>query len=464
MVCYNKAIIRFFEILRWFCKNNQQIFLSGIDFGRLNQAERKEYIKKCFDSCALSIYKGMTELFIPKYEEKAKAEGLSETEQADYEKYKQVLEVAKVIKAGIELGEYKKTHPEGVKTNDTTDKKDKKPSPELMCCFLHKDSTASMNYVTGKNHGFYCYSCSNGKIVDIFNLIDLMSQWEGKGSLRFADQMKVAESMFVNGEINVDNSEDKHSNFIKYTGEMAKTMHSSYLKLIKVKDDNFALDYLKSRGISPYTANRLGVMTQYPTTEFGNLEGRAYLVFINSNGSYVRRVFKENKELLKKYGDQDNIKWKNKSGSSIGVFNGQVIDHCAKFGEVLFITEGAFDCLSVCELSAGNELGFHAVAINGVTNLYSFYDYYLKGRNIKCVCLSDYDSAGIQMAKNATTCNGNIYVPDFYFNKDSNCFLAKYKDINECLVADKVATQKALKDIENKAIEYFNNIGGNANE
>ena len=452
MVCYNKAIIRFFEILRWFCKNNQQIFLSDIDFGRLNQAERKEYIKKCFDSCALSIYKGMTELFIPKYEEKAKSEGLSETEQADYEKYKQVLEVAKVIKSGIELGEYKKNHPESEPT------KDRKPTAELMCCFLHNDSTPSMDYVIGKNHGFYCYSCSNGKIVDIFNLIDLMSQWQGKGSLRFADQMKVAESMFVNGEINVDNSEDKHSNFIKYTGAMAKTMHSSYLKLIKVKDDNFALDYLKSRGISHYTANRLGVMTQYPTTEFGHLEGRAYLVFINSNGTYVKRVFKEDKELLKKYGDTNNIKWKNKSGSSVGVFNGQVIDHCAKFGEVLFITEGVFDCLTL------EEIGFHAVAINGVTNLYSFYDYYIKGRNIKCVCLSDYDSAGIQMAKNATTCNGNIYVPDFYFNKDSECFLTKYKDINDCLVADKVETQKALKDIENKAIEYFNNIGGNANE
>ena len=75
-------------------------------------------------------------------------------------------------------------------------------------------------------------------------------------------------------------------------------MHSSYLKLIKVKDDNFALDYLKSRNISPQTANRLCVMSQYPTTELENLEGRAYLVFINSDGTYVKRVFKEDKELL----------------------------------------------------------------------------------------------------------------------------------------------------------------------
>ena len=86
MECYNKAIMRFFEILRWFCQNNKQIFLSGIDYGRLNMAERKEYLKKSFDSCALNIYKGMTEIFIPKFEEKAKAEGLSETEQADFEK------------------------------------------------------------------------------------------------------------------------------------------------------------------------------------------------------------------------------------------------------------------------------------------------------------------------------------------------------------------------------------------
>lgn len=46
MDCYNKAIMRYFEILRWFCQNNKQIFLSGIDYGRLNQAERKEYLKK----------------------------------------------------------------------------------------------------------------------------------------------------------------------------------------------------------------------------------------------------------------------------------------------------------------------------------------------------------------------------------------------------------------------------------
>lgn len=61
------------------------------------------------------------------------------------------------------------------------------------------------------------------------------------------------------------------------------------------------------------------------------------------------------------------------------------------------------------------------------------------------------------MAQKLTTYNGDIYVPDFYLNKDSDCFLTKYKDINECLVADKVATQKALKELEIKANEYFNN-------
>ena len=67
MECYNKAIMRYFEVLRWFCQNNKQIFLSGIDYGRLNQAERKEYLKKSFDSCALHIFDGMTNIFIPKY-------------------------------------------------------------------------------------------------------------------------------------------------------------------------------------------------------------------------------------------------------------------------------------------------------------------------------------------------------------------------------------------------------------
>ena len=450
MECYNKSIVNYMVFLMFFCKNNKQIFLSGIDYGRLNMAERKEYLKQSFDRCALSIYKGMTEIFIPKYEEKAKAEGLSEIEKADYEKYKQVLEVAKVIKAGVELGEYKKTHPDGVKTNDTTDKKDRKPSPELMLCFLHKDSTASLNYVTGKNHGFYCYSCSDkGKIIDIFNLIDLMNQWQGKGSLRFADQMNIAASLFVNGEIKIDNPEDKHSNFIKFTGEMAKTMHNPYHKFIDITNDNAALNYLANRGISSYVAHTLGIKSQYPTYEDGSSCGRGYIVFINSNGSYARRVFREDKELLAKRGDTQNIRWLNAKGKDIGIFNGQVLDHVEKFSEVLFLTEGAFDCASI------SECNYHAIALNGVTNIYGFYNEYIKYRNIKCICLSDYDGAGIEMAKKLSTCEGKIYVPDFYFNKDSDCFLTKYKDVNECLIADKVATQKVLRELEIKANEYF---------
>ena len=445
MECYNKAIIRYFEILRWFCQNNKQIFLSGIDYGRLNQAERKEYLKQSFDSCALNIYKGMTEIFIPKFEEKAKAEGLSETEQADYEKYKQVLEISKVIKTGVELGEYKKTHPDGEPT------KDRKPTAELMSCFLHKENNGSMNYVTGKNHGFYCYSCSNGKIIDIFNLIDLMNQWQGKGCLRFAEQMSIAAEMFVNGEIKVDNPEDKHSNFIKFTDEMRKTMHNPHNKFIDIKNDNAGLKYLASRGIDSYTAHRLGVKTQYPTYESGISCGRAYIVCINSNGSYSRRAFLEDKELLAKNGDTQDIRWLNSAGRKIGFFNGQVVEHARKWVETLFLVEGAFDCMAVeC-------LGFHAVALNGVGNEHAFYSMFLEGKNIKCVCLSDYDSAGIQLAQKLTTYNGDIYVPDFYLNKDSDCFLTKYKDLNECLIADKVATQKALKELEIKANEYFNN-------
>lgn len=178
-----------------------------------------------------------------------------------------------------------KTHPEGEPA------KDRKPTAELMSCFLHKENNGSMNYITGKNHGFYCYSCSNGKIIDIFNLIDLMNQWQGKGCLRFAEQMSIAAEMFVNGEIKVDNPEDKHSNFIKFTDEMRKTMHNPHNKFIDIKNDNAGLKYLASRGIDSYTAHRLGVKTQYPTYESGISCGRAYIVCINSNGSYSRRAF-----------------------------------------------------------------------------------------------------------------------------------------------------------------------------
>ncbi len=429
--CYNNAIILFMMFLQDFCKTNKGVFMSGVDFGRLNTTQKKTYIKNVFEKSAITIYNGLTEQLLPQYAEKDKKGVLTLEERKQYLQLMEIQSVASTIKSGVEKAQ-------GLIEG----------SAERMKCFLHDDNNPSMNYVSGVNSGFYCYSCGEkGKIIDIFNLIDLMNVWQGKGHTKFVEQMNVAANLFVNGTVSNDTSENSHSDYIPYTGAMVKVMHSPSLKLIKVKDDKKAVDYLKSRGIPYYVANRLGVMVQYPTNEMGNPIGRGCLVFINGNGSYSHRVFIEDSELVKSQGYEVGLRWYNSKNQSVGILNEQVIDHCEKFGQTLFICEGAFDCLSV------ESLGFHAIAVNGAGNGLLAYEKYIKGRKIRCVCLADTDVAGKTMALNLKDCD--IYIPDFYSNDNSDNFISKHKDINECLLADKIKTQHALKDLENKAMECF---------
>lgn len=431
--CFNQAIILFMAFLQNFCKANKSSFMSGVDFARLNTTEKKKYIKSAFEKSAITIYKGLSEQLLPLYEEKNKKCVLANEERIHYVQLMEVQSVASVIKAGVEKAE-------GLIEG----------SAEKMKCFMHDDTNPSMNYVSGVNSGFYCFSCGEkGKIIDIFNLIDLMSVWQGKGHIRFVEQMAVAASMFVHGTVSSENTENSHSDYIPYTAGMVKIMHAPYLNLTKVAEDPKAVDYLKSRGIPSYVAKRLGVMVQYPTNELGRPIGRGCLVFINGNGSYCNRVFLEDRELLKAQGYEVGLRWYNSKNTSVGIFNEQVIDHCEKFKQTLFICEGAFDCMSV------ESLGFHAVAVNSTSNALSCYENVLKYKNIRCICLSDTDIAGKKMALSLSACTDKIYIPDFYTNENSENFLSKYKDVNEALVADKIKTQHALKELEEEAIKYF---------
>ncbi len=431
--CFNKAIILYMAFLQSvFCQQNKDRFMNSVDFGRLNTTQKKTYIKKCFEKSAIDIYNLLNDKVLPDYEEKNKKGALGLEERKAYANLMEVFSIASVIKSGVEKAQ-------GLIEG----------SAEKIKCFLHDDDNPSMNYVSGVNSGFYCYSCGEkGKIIDIFNLIDLMGLWQGKGHIKFIEQMSVAANMFVSGNISNDTSEESHTDYIPYTPEMVKIIHAPYLKLIKVKEDKNAIDYLKSRGITPYVANRLGVMVQYPTNELNNPIGRGCLVFVNGNGSYSVRVYLEDAEVVKQQGYEVGLRWYNSKNKAVGIFNEQVIDHCEKFGQTLFICEGAFDCMS-CET-----LGFHAISINSVSNRLLAYEK-IKNKKIRCICLADTDDAGKKMAQTFSECGNAVYIPDFYSNDSSDNFLSKYKDINECLVADKVKTQHALKELEDKAKIFF---------
>lgn len=309
-----------------------------------------------------------------------------------------------------------------------------------------------MNYIP-QAKGFYCFGCSKtGEVIDLFNLINYYYLWQGKPSLNFYEQMNVACRMFVHTHGTVISpskmlgNPQKHTDYIPYTKEMNKVRHSPFLHLVKIENDPLAIQYLeKKRGISLDTAKRLSVMVQYPVNEYGKSWGRGYLTFINADGSYVRRLFAEDKTLSVTCPYPAN-KWWNKPNSVMGVFNGQVIDHCRAYGECCFVCESAIDALSL------ENMGFHAIALNGATNANRFVGGVSERSLVKYICLSDHDEGGKEMAKRFM--ERNLFVPE-HFTTENDTIFCKYKDVNECMLADGLTTQRELIDIEEQANKFY---------
>ena len=444
--CYNITIMYLMQLLHWFCQNHMGVKkIKAYEFNQLPFDAKKEYLKTAFEVQVCKMYDflkkeihlieyGLTWSYGPEEEEAL------QRERERLKMYKKVYEIAESVKLAVD----KLNNVPGGKT-------------VRFQCFLHDDSTPSMNYLAAV-HGFYCFGCGKqGEVVDIFNLLNLMNIWTGHDGLKFIEQMKMAANLFVDQreeKVRVENLysngsyNDYHTDFIPYTPAMNKVRHNAgYLGMIPIEKDKKAIEYLESRKISLYTAKRLAVMTQYPTNKnTGESLGRGYLVFINTNGSYVRRLFLEDRELSSKC-SWPASKWWNKKGAEVGIFNGQVIDHCKHFGEVCYVCEGAIDALTL------ENYGYHAIALNGVENAEAFAAQVDKENLVKYICLADSDAAGQKMARAFQ--EKGIYVPEFLLEPDATHILCQYKDINAAFVADALATGKALDDIMEKATKFY---------
>lgn len=324
--------------------------------------------------------------------------------------------------------------------------------PVLFRCFKHEDSTASMSW-SARQHGFFCFSCSkDNQVFDLFDCIALMNGF--KGPTAFKDSFKIAVCYMVESGLDILNpfsdgnySSGKHSSFIAYTREMNKVRHYSFY--YPIENDLLAISKLEERGISLETAKRHAVMTWYPTSETGVQVGTAYWVFINDNGTYSRRLFSENQELTASW-KQKPMKWWNKAGTGIGTFNLRVLDHCRQFQEVCFVTESAIDALSI------EELGYHAVGLNSISNLASFLRENIDNHaDIMLICLTDNDKAGKEAEVHFN--KRKLFVPDYLKEEyTGDSWLSKYKDINEALIADREQTLQELYRIEQSAVDFYN--------
>lgn len=430
--CYNPAIIFLMLLIL------KQTFSCGMhkmdseEFNTLPFKEKLDYLKQAFEK-AVYITALSLEGILPKYEG-VDLSSLAPELRQQIVGCRQAYTIANAVKLAVDKAEGNGGQVINFK------------------CFLHEDNTPSMNYMVSKK-GFHCFGCSgeNGAIIDIFNLLSLMEEWQGRPPLKFADQVRKANRLFVSGfeseHLFADGDKPLyHKDFIPYTKEMNRVRHNPYLNFIDIKKDENALAYLESRGIDEQTAYRLGVMTQYPTDSDGNSYGRGYLVFINSDGTYVRRLFLSNPELSAKC-PYPELKWWNKKGANVGIFNGQVIEHCQQYNQVCFVCEGAIDAMSIeC-------IGYHAIALNSVNNAENFV-YPIDERNrVKYICLADNDNGGRDMARTFLK-KGNLFVSKHALEPDGSIF-TQYKDVNEIMVADGNGLAKALYELEKQANEFY---------
>lgn len=434
---YNMVIVELMKQVLFLI--SQQERLDSVTFDQMEYKEKIKTLKMIFENAMIGLHDTYTSLVAMTEEnpQMFQTNGvMDEDVRKDYEMQKRILAITSAVKGAVD-----------------TEQKLETGRNVLFKCFAHDDSTPSMTY-SAKTHGFHCFGCQNaGEIYDVFSIIGLIYEVQEGKKMPFSKQVEYIAHLFVDesyGPIKnifyTEHSNNFHQNYIPYSKEMNVVRHNKYLNLVGIKDDKLGTEYLESRGISQQTAHRQGVMTCYPKSETGMSWGRAYMVFINSDGSYVRRLFKEDKEKSANCPFRAE-KWWNRKGCTVGIFNGQVIPHCEQFGEVCFVCESATDALS-CE-----EVGFHAIALNGVDNAPKFLEGVDPIRGlVKYICLSDNDTAGHKMADQFSQ-KGVFVAP--HLQGKSDYALSQYKDSNECIVADKEGLFQSLCEIEDRAKKFY---------
>lgn len=286
----------------------------------------------------------------------------------------------------------------------------------------HDDRIPSMVFDKDRGH-FHCYGCmSFGTNFDGFDVIGAVY-----GFTSFKDCYDKAVELFVDNPSAVTNERSKADLFPK---AMYRTLKNPYYTPIQSDPDGLA--YLKSRGISKNTAVKYGVMTW-------EYEGWLFIVFVNDNGTVVRRRFAKTADAAM-YGSQPN-KWWNQKGQG-GYFNLRAIEKAKQNNEIVFITESVMDALSVLEC------GYPAIGLNSINRLGGLLretDYpYLVG-------LFDNDDIGRNRA--SLFRQHGFYVAEY--NEETTPFLCQYKDINEALSADATATMTDLALLNDYATDYY---------
>lgn len=296
----------------------------------------------------------------------------------------------------------------------------------------HDDSTPSMILNKHNKTACKCFGC--GANYDIFDIIGI-----DYGLTDYKEQYKKACELY--------NIAYNSNDFLKAKEEKEKTEHqpepkpkrdlTAYINE-RAKEVNKALPYLTARGINEATAKRFKLGYDACFTEHLDDETakkvRDYYANNKTEGNNEAVILpNDSQSLTARFISHSNMRYANVNS---GIFNLKALDS----DEVIFITEGIFDALSI------EQLGYKAIALNGVNNINRFIEHLSQkndGISNPLIITLDNDEAGKKASEELQKQLKQIGVINYNLPK----IWGNYKDANEYLTADKEGLKGQLEKV-----------------
>jgi replicative DNA helicase len=276
----------------------------------------------------------------------------------------------------------------------------------------------------GLEYGLTNYNAKLQKAFDIYGLIVDYSDYTANRSKKIAENIEEKEEPNT-----VSTQEQDKPDYTTLYKNANNELNDDYEK-------NNKTNYLTQRGISIEVQNQfnIGFIDGF-MPNFNMYAGIPCLIIPTSKSSYISRNVNCNTD------SKDNYKYY-KTGVS-HIFNAEILgkSEC----QPVFIAEGEIDALSFIEV------GYHAIALGGATNVKLLIKELEKvgeiAKNRRYILCLDNDNAGrnaCRQLQEASAVEDQISQDGWYFIDQSSKILGNFKDANEALVKDKAKFVAAI--------------------
>lgn len=277
-----------------------------------------------------------------------------------------------------------------------------------------------------KTNTWTCHACKkSGDVIDLFQKIKKISY--NTALLLLADKLGISIETY-RPEVTETSFESTQEKFFSNQDvEMPKNNYTAYYQKCREQLNHpMAISYLQSRGISLETAKTHWIGFDLEADPAKSNHPCARLIIPTSPTHYIGRRIDGRKDFEKL----------NSKGSTPAIFNSKAL--YSQETREIFVTEGAFDALSVLEM------GYTAIALNSTANANELINLLEQNKTSATLILClDNDQGG----QNATEIlrNGLKRLNITHITAD---ICIGYKDPNEALINDKNAFLEAIEQAQ----------------